>query len=151
MIVYRLSSLIRGTAAQAFSGEGALYGAGRWNSAGTRLVYASGSVALACLETLVHMRKLQHPYERWLFTVEIPDELVERLHQLPKHWDEQPASEVSRTSGDTWVAAQRSVALVVPSAIVPMEHNALINPRHPQFRLDWVRKPVRFRYDPRLK
>jgi hypothetical protein len=35
--------------------------------------------------------------------------------------------------------------------IVPLENNTLVNSRHPEFRLDWVRKPVRFRYDPRLK
>ncbi len=151
MILYRLSALIRRGPAQAFSGEGGLHFAGRWNSAGTRLVYASSSVALACLETLVHMRKLHHADERWLFTIDIPDRFVEEVNQLPRGWDAEPAQAGSQTAGDEWIASQRSVALLVPSVIVPLEKNALINPRHPEFRLDWVRKPVRFRYDPRLK
>jgi RES domain-containing protein len=52
--------------------------------------------------------------------------------------------------GDQWIAEGRSVALLVPSVVVPVERNALINPRHPRFKLGWVEKPERFRYDPRL-
>lgn len=151
MTLYRLTALSRRAAAQAFSGEGAIHASGRWNSAGTRLVYASSSRALACLETLVHMRMLRHAEERWLFAIDLADELVERLQQPPVGWDAEPATATSRAAGDQWIAAQRSVALLVPSVIVPMEKNALINPQHQQFRLEWVAKPVRFRYDPRLK
>nr|MBA3272384.1 RES family NAD+ phosphorylase [Chthoniobacterales bacterium] len=90
-------------------------------------------------------------HERWLFTIEIPDGFVEELNQLPRGWDAEPASAASQTLGDHWIAEQRSVALLVPSVIVPIEINALINPRHPKFRIEWVKAPVRFRYDPRLK
>jgi RES domain-containing protein len=43
-------------AAHAFDGEGArLYG-GRWNSPGRPVVYTAGSLALAALEVLVHLK-----------------------------------------------------------------------------------------------
>lgn len=43
-------------AAHAFDGEGArLYG-GRWNSPGQCAVYTAGSLALAALEVLVHLK-----------------------------------------------------------------------------------------------
>jgi len=148
---YRLEALTRPKPAQAFSGEGGLHYALRWNSVGTRLVYTSSSAALACLETLVHMQTLRDAEERWLFTVQVPDRLVEELRPWPKGWDAEPAEVASRAAGDKWVAEERSVVLLVPSVVVPVEMNALINPRHPQFRLDWVPKPVRFRYDPRLR
>jgi RES domain-containing protein len=148
--LHRLESLRRGEPAKAFSGEGGLHAAGRWNSLGTRLVYASTSVALACLETLTHMGTPRRLEERWLFTIEIPDELVQNLTTLPRGWDSEPAGAVSRSVGDAWVQEQRSVALLVPSVVVPLEQNALINPRHPAFRLTWVKPRVRFRYDPRL-
>lgn len=151
MTFYRLEAPTRSKPAQAFSGEGGLHYAGRWNSRGTRLVYASSSAALACLETLVHMQMLAKSEERWLFTIDVPDRYVEVLRQLPSDWDAEPATAASRTAGDKWIADPRSVALLVPSAVVPQEYNALINPRHPRFRLDWVKKPVRFRYDPRLR
>ena len=149
MTFYRLDTHPK--AAQAFSGEGGLYGAARWHSLGTRLVYTSSSVALACLETLVHIQTVRHSEERWLFTIDLPDRFVEELRQLPKGWDSEPATAVSRRIGDQWITSQTSVAMLVPSVVVPVEKNALINPRHPQFRLQWVGKPVRFRYDPRLK
>lgn len=151
MIFYRLERLARTTATEAFSGEGGLHYALRWNSMGTRLAYASTSVALACLETLVHMQMLARSEERWLFTIDIPDRYVEELRQLPKDWNAEPAVAASREVGDHWIASGRSVALLVPSVVVPVEENALINPRHPRFRIDWVKGPRRFRYDPRLK
>ena len=151
MTFYRLEALSRSKPSQAFSGEGGLHGAARWHSLGTRLVYTSSSVALACLETLVHMQIPRGPEERWLFAIEVPDALIEELRSLPQGWDAEPAGAISRNLGDRWVAEQRSVALLVPSVVVPLEKNALINPRHPRFRLDWVQKAKRFRYDPRLK
>jgi RES domain-containing protein len=151
VILYRLERRARTTAAEAFSGEGALHYALRWNSIGTRLVYTSTSVALACLETLVHMQMLAKPEERWLFTIDIPEGDVEELRQLPKGWDAEPATAASQSVGDQWIASARSVALLVPSVVVPVEQNALINPRHPRFRLGWVKRAERFRYDPRLR
>ncbi len=150
MIFHRLERLKRATAAEAFSGEGGLHFALRWNSRGTQLVYTSTSVALACLETLVHMQMLARPEERWWFSIDIPDRCVEKLDRAPRGWDAEPATPVSQRVGDEWITSARSVALLVPSVVVPMEHNALINPLHPQFRMDWVRNPMRFRYDPRL-
>jgi RES domain-containing protein len=150
VIFYRLERLPRSTAAEAFSGEGGLYYALRWNSRGTPMVYTSSSLALACLETLVHMQVLAKPEERWLFTIDVPNRYVEELRPVPNGWDAEPPTTVSRSAGDQWIASRRSVALLVPSVVIPLEKNALINPRHPHFRLEWVKKPVRFRYDPRL-
>ncbi len=151
MTFYRLEAPTRPKPAQAFSGEGGLHYAGRWNSRGTRVVYSSSSVALTCLETIVHMQMLARSEERWLFTIDVPDRYVEELRPLPNDWDAEPATAASRAIGDRWITSARSVALLVPSVVVPVEQNALINPRHSRFRLDWVKKPVRFRYDPRLR
>jgi len=151
VIFHRLEPLNRSDPTEAFSGEGGLHAAGRWNSLGIRMVYTSSSAALACLETLTHMRTPRRLEERWLFTIEVPDDLIEELSNPPAGWDLKPASEASRDAGDHWIREQRSVALLVPSVIIPVEKNALINPCHPSFSFDWVKPPVRFRYDPRLK
>lgn len=150
MTFYRLEKGARAKAAKAFGGEGGLHAAGRWNSLGTRIVYTSSSVALACLETLVHMGQPRHLIERWLFTIEVPDDCIETLTDPPPGWSDEPAGAASRAVGDRWVTEQRSVALLVPSVVVAVEQNALVNPRHPRFKIDWVTGPVRFRYDPRL-
>lgn len=151
MTFHRLETRARTKSAEAFSGEGGLHAAGRWNSLGSRLVYTSSSVALACLETLAHMRPPRRLVERWLFTITVPDDLIEELKTPPAGWDAEPAGAASRAAGDRWVAEARSVALLVPSVIISIEQNALINPRHPRFQIKWVEGPVRFKYDPRLQ
>ena len=42
-------------AARWFDGEGAFLFGGRWNSPGTRLLYASSALSLAALEMLVNL------------------------------------------------------------------------------------------------
>ena len=49
----------------AFSGEGARRGGGRWNSKGVRIVYTSESLSLATLEVMVHTAY----YSAFLFVI----------------------------------------------------------------------------------
>lgn len=138
-------------AGSAFDGEGAkLYG-GRWNSVGTRLVYTSGSLSLAALESLVHL----NPPVTFRYTaiaVEFDEALMERmvLADLPLGWTEEPPPPATQRVGDEWVKAGRSAVLEVPSVIIPEELNYLINPSHPDFRKIKIGKAVPFAFDPRL-
>jgi RES domain-containing protein len=52
--------------------------------------------------------------------------------------------------GTRWAREGRSLVLHVPSAVVPEEGNAVLNPHHPEFA--GVRMSVRrdFHYDPRM-
>src|ERR1700677_2979029 len=43
--------------------DGSLLYAGRWNPAGTPMLYASASLSLACLEVLVHLSPGQTPVD----------------------------------------------------------------------------------------
>ncbi len=141
-------------APHAMDGEGArLYG-GRWNSVGTPMVYCAQSLSLAVLEILVHAgdRFLRgNPYS--FLTVEIPEKLIRIPDEdaLPRHWNEPEVRDVSRLFGDAWVARKESVALRVPSGIVPGEWNILLNPAHPDFRKLKIGKPRPFPLDARLK
>lgn len=67
MRVYRVCS----AAYSDLDGEGArLYG-GRWNSPGLAIVYTANTLALAILETRVHLRRVPLDYVR--LTIEISD------------------------------------------------------------------------------
>lgn len=118
------------------SGQGAANDPGRWNSLGVPVIYASTSIALACLETVVHVTGDQGlPLRRWLVAIDVPAEhWQQRLSlepaQLPG-WDDTPAGRSSRRWGDQWLLGQVSLLALVPSVIVPEERNALINPNHP--------------------
>ena len=136
-------------AATAFRGEGAwLYG-GRWNSAGTRVVYTSGSQALAALESLVH---LNPPviFKYLAIPIEFDDALVEKVAALPADWTEEPPPPATKAIGDLWVKEARSAVLELPSVIILGEPNYLLNPAHPDFQKIIIGKPQPFSFDPRL-
>jgi RES domain-containing protein len=119
--------------ATSLSGQGAAMYPGRWNSLGSRLAYTAGSAALAMLEMLVHVDKEDVPAGQRLLSFEVPDDAVETLTALPGGWNELPYSAAVQAVGGAWIAASRSLALRVPSAIARYESNVLINPAHPRF------------------
>lgn len=139
-------------AAAAFDGEGARLHGGRWNSPGTPMVYTADSPALAALELLVGLDDAAFLPGFVLRTVEIPESEVEALDpaRLPANWQANPAPRALPRIGDDWVRAGRSVALRVPSAVVPQQTNLLLNPRHPDFTALRFGVPESFRLDTRL-
>lgn len=139
-------------AAAAFDGEGARLHGGRWNSPGTRVAYASDSIALAALEVLAHLQSTAVLQSYSLAAIRFPNELVEELTEslLPQGWRRFPSPPANQAIGDRWVAEARSLVLRVPSAIIPTASNFLINPRHPAFGRALVERPERFAFDPRL-
>ncbi|HTP29331.1 MAG TPA: RES family NAD+ phosphorylase [Anaeromyxobacteraceae bacterium] len=150
MRVYRLANLRDPT--NAFSGEGARRVAGRWHPAGLAIVYTSSSQALALLEVLVHAELSQLKTIGYAFAVDIPDELIETpdLKSLPAGWNHPRRSDHARAFGLEWAASKRSLALAVPSVIVPQERNVLINPAHPDFRALAIGNAVPLPFDERL-
>jgi len=88
---------------------------GRWNSPGAVVVYAAMSYGGAVLETRVHANvRTPPPREIAVITIPVDVPIAElRAADLPG-WDD--ADQVaSRAAGDAWLAAARTVALIVPS------------------------------------
>lgn len=138
-------------AATAFTGEGAARTGGRWNSRGVRMVYASETLSLAALETLVHLNPpVLLPYV--CFRIELDLDGIETLPNadLPPDWRDEPGPVSTRRLGDRWLAEARSVALRVPSVIIPGESNVLLNPQHPEFARLRPGTAQPFSFDPRL-
>ncbi len=139
--------------ATAFTGEGAFLYPGRWHHAGTLVVYCSESRALAALEQLVHLRRNRLPPNFVCFGVEVPDGLTiqeVRTEELPAKWRLQPGPPELRDVGTRWAESGETAVLQIPSAVVPGEHNFLLNPRHPDFRHLAVGEPQPFAFDERL-
>jgi RES domain-containing protein len=60
----------------AWDTTGALKSGGRWNNPGTPVVYASSSLALSCLEVIVHLRDPELVPLDYVYTeIEVPDRL----------------------------------------------------------------------------
>jgi len=137
----------------AFSGIGSARGGARWNSRGTHVAYAATSRSLAELETLVQIDRLRAPSDYVFVEAEIPNDAIETLktERLPPDWRSMPPPSELRVIGDAWIRAQRSLALRVPSAVVPEEFNLLVNPAHPRFgELRIIGKPEPVVFDSRL-
>ena len=116
-----------------------------------RVVYASGSISLAALETLVHLNPpMSFTYA--VISASFDEALVEKLPaaDLPPDWAAEPPSPSTQRIGDQWAKAGRSAVLQLPSVLVPTESNYLLNPAHPDFRKMRFGKPEKFAFDPRL-
>ncbi len=138
-------------AAVAFTGEGAARVGGRWSSTSRRVVYTSESLALAALELLVHIHPPVHL--NWVaLSCEFDGSLAERVDpsSLPTDWRKHPPTRITQAIGDEWIRSGRSAILAVPSALVPLEINYLLNPAHPDFARVFVGKAEPFIYDSRL-
>jgi len=139
-------------AREAFSGDGAFFFGGRWNQAGTRIIYASQTLALAALEKFVHLQGDGAAIRFVCFKIEIPGQVRIRTLEsasLPADWRNSPATDATRNLGTGWAQKMESALLRVPSVIIPVEYDYLINPRHPDYRRLRIGKPMDFSFDPR--
>jgi RES domain-containing protein len=137
----------------AFTGTGARKYGGRWNGPGTPVIYTAETQSLAALEVLVHIEAPDLLQRYVLVGVEIDASWVVELDRsrLPLNWRAQPPPHQLRTIGDQWVAGGSSVALRVPSTLVPAEFNFLLNPAHADFKKLVIKEPISFSFDERLK
>jgi RES domain-containing protein len=116
-------------------GSGGLFAASRWNQQGTRMVYLASSASLCVLETLAHVSPTEFG-ERKLLELDVPEIdiedvsealFIQLLRDAPKGEPEQ----TTREYGSRWAKEGRSLLLRVPSIVVPVEKNYLLNPSQP--------------------
>ena len=132
------------------NGEGARRVGGRWNSVGQAAVYTSESLALCLAESLVHLPEdLPRGYQS--FKIFVPDDAIEVLDitSLVVGW--QNDLTFTRNIGDQWLTTRRSLALVVPSVVLPESNNVLLNPMHSRANELRVMDQQPFTFDPRLR
>jgi RES domain-containing protein len=131
MLVWRVTRKVH--ANEPLSGEGARRYGGRWNHIGESVVYASQSLSLAVLEYLVNLSVPDLPSDIVSVRIDIPDRLPRTellLDKLPKNWRAFLANERLKDIGTDWLRKGATPILMVPSAVIPREHNFLINPKH---------------------
>ena len=133
MIVYRLT---QSRFKDDLSGEGASTYGGRWNSKGHRMLYCTEHVSLAVLEHVVNFNKSESAIipNFHLLEIKIPETkyLNLQLADLKKDW--LADIHYTRFIGDEFLKAKSSLMMKVPSAVVPEEHNFIINPYHKDFQ-----------------
>lgn len=135
MRAWRISNPSRTTD---LSGQGsALYG-GRWNHPSLPALYTGATPSVASLESLVHTNSTL-PDLIPLVAIELllPDD-TELYWQpdhseLPEGWSEKPTGQCSREFGSAFLKANDRLGLIVPSAVMPLDNNIILNPIHPRF------------------
>lgn len=155
VVLWRIAKETPDYPAHDMSGGGAKAVGGRWNRKGTAAVYASTTIALATLETLVHLGGNISIRNAFLVRIEVPAALWAQrravtLSSLPAAWLAEPPGAASIDVGDTWLRTQAHLLLLVPSIIVPEEYNVVINPAHPSARQLGSSVARQSVYDPRL-
>lgn len=139
---------------KSFSGDGASQYGGRWNHPGTRVVYASESLSLAALEKLVHLGEEGRSIHFVYYQIYIPSKKckIKTIYtkKLPITWRQMPPQYSTKNIGTDWVKNNSNAILKVPSIIVPIEYNYLLNPAHPDFKLLNISDPEPFSFDLRL-
>lgn len=151
MIAWRITR----QAYQTLDGEGARLNGGRWSSAGRTVIYTSQSLSLAALEYLVHVDPLLAPSDLVAMEIEVPNDAglgaSAEADRFPLgDWRRYPAPEWQAELGDEWLADGTFLWLAVPSAIVPEEHNVLIDPWHARMHDVRVVSTRPFAFDKRL-
>jgi RES domain-containing protein len=153
-VVYRIAAAGPAWDELDLQGLGAKTVGGRWNSVGVAMVYTASSIALAALETVVHLGAGVFPMNRYIVGIEIPEpefakKKVAADADLPPAWNSNPASFKSAAFGDKWARAGAELVLSVPSVIVPLERNYLLNPNHPAMAGVKARNLGKYIYDTR--
>lgn len=109
----------------------------RWNLNGQYVIYSASTRSLAALELVVHRNSVSVMDQYRMMVISVPDEeqLLNQVmkSELPVQWRSMAAYEFLQKIGSEWYKKQRSLILKVPSAVIPMEYNMIINTEHPDF------------------
>ncbi|MEG9623175.1 RES family NAD+ phosphorylase [Pseudomonas guariconensis] len=116
-------------------------------------LYMGLSPAICTLETFVPAAgRPQFPLKITCF--ELPDDpalyLAPGPQDLPPGWDALPADSPSMAYGTRWLQARSHLGLVVPSVVLQLERNLVVNPLHPAAAQIRVREVLDFVYDERM-
>lgn len=147
MKVYRIAN--KKFAADLY-GEGAKINGGRWNFKGSAMLYTATNVALAALEVAVNMQYINIPIDYQLVVIEIPNGIQKLSTELNLDLNWSKNILITQNYGSFWLESKKSTLLEVPSALVPIDKNILINPLHPDFSQLKIIDIQDFNFDNRL-
>lgn len=130
------------------TGIGAYKYGGRWNSPQNSVLYTSSRRSLAMLEIMVHWQQPSPPKDFVVVVLFVPDKASATNIYPIIDWHQDLVW--SREAGDSWLQRNDTLLMGVPSAVVPVEKNYLINPGHPEFEGVKVIDIEPFQFDKRL-
>lgn len=135
------------------TGEGAKLHGGRWNNIGTPCIYTSESIALCVLEYAANVSIEQMPSLLSVTVYTIPDKSWKefKLEDLPQNWQEVPPPVETKLFGSHLLNEAKHFAFKLPSAVIPSEHNYILNTLHSDFKKIKIKEILPFTFDSRIK
>lgn len=116
--------------------------ANRWNFKDQKVIYTGSTRSLSTLELIVHKNAIQPriEYEVMIISIADNDSLYKQISSkdLPNNWRKLEAYVELQKKGSEWYKNQESLILKVPSAVIPLEYNYIINIEHPDFKKNIV-------------
>jgi RES domain-containing protein len=109
------------------------------------MLYTASSLSLACLELLVHLTANQIPADYVYSSATLGD-----MPQVAGYHGDIGDELSTRRFGQWWATQRSELAIRVPSVLIPIEFNLLLNPTHANFnKVAWDSSEP-FRFDERL-
>jgi RES domain-containing protein len=128
--------------------------ANRWNLTDQQVIYAASSRSLATLELTVHRTGIitKLPYRVMVLSVPDQDHFVHQIKigTLPENWRTIAAYSKLQQLGSQWYRDKSSLLLKIPSAVIPMEYNYILNTLHPDFEMVKLVRTEPYFWDDRL-
>lgn len=132
------------------SGYGAALEGGRWNHKDVPALYLGLSPSVCCLETFVHASGPPVMPLKIIY-LELPDDAPYYTPDiLPEGWQSLPADRASMDFGTEWLNSLHHLGMIVPSAVMPLDQNIVINPRHSAWSKIRIIDIQEFLYDKRM-
>ncbi len=128
MLVYRISQTKYANSLTASGIDG------RWNFLHQKMINTAGSVALACLENLAHRSGTSLAAGNFsLAIIDISDLKIEEIRSedlasAHANWNSVDQYPFTQKLGTDWLNGNTAAVLKVPSAIIDLEYNYLLNP-----------------------
>lgn len=146
----RIYRLVHDTALQANPPFRPVRTINRWNTDRAIVAYASECLALAALELLTYWGRYATLRGYQIYSYDLDEAHVEHQQQTAPALDvfERPAT---RRYGDAWATERRSLAVRVPSVVLPHSSNYLLNPQHPDFGDTHIQHHGLLEFDARIQ
>lgn len=109
--------------------------ANRWNKNEEFVIYSAEAISLATLELAAHRNAIEinSGYKLLFINLDISEHNITELKEdaLPINWKSIESYPALQNLGSQWYLEKKSLILKVPSALIPWEHNYIINVNHP--------------------
>ena len=108
----------------------------------------SENISLALLEYYVHSENIAYlPKEILVAKIQFPDEfIIEELEEIPERWNQYPYSSKTTEIFTKLSKDRNKFALRVPSSIVGLEYNIILNPLYKEFGkveiIEFIKLPI---------